>query len=492
MVDGRRRDHRRHRRGPGRRGAAGRAEGPTPHPRRAARHRRQHWRHLHRQLARRATPRPPATQRTGPCGSPIGSRPTTPPGPRWPRAGSTSSRPRRSFARSRAARRPRPRPRRQGRAAPDRASRRPRRQAPQAPRPAASSRSSTPTPPTPTKPNSSNARNATPGRHPADDVRRRPRQGPRQVHPRRPDRRDAQEGPLALAAPKHRASQGPLGERRPTPERLGQAFTELIQRYPTKRLPKAGGLNATVVVLMPLDTLMGGLKAAQLDTGEPISPGQARRLACEAGIIPAVLGGKSQVLDLGRKQPVLQRNPPDQGPSNNGGCAVEGCDWPPGMTHMHHPTRWADGGGNQQRRDHDLPTPPRPSPRHPLHDDPTPHRQVQLPPTHLGRAGATSSTQLADSPCCYTRVEHSMRMGVRDFAQSDAAVAPDPRHELALAFPTERRECDCQVCSRIMVPTSLRHTDLALRSANRCCRLAVNRGESGDWTPREGLTRSRS
>jgi hypothetical protein len=27
-----------------------------------------------------------------------------------------------------------------------------------------------------------------------------------------------------------------------------------------------------------------------------------------------------------------------------GGCEVEGCDWPPGMTHMHHPTRWADGG----------------------------------------------------------------------------------------------------------------------------------------------------
>jgi hypothetical protein len=48
---------------------------------------------------------------------------------------------------------------------------------------------------------------------------------------------------LALAAPKHRATQGPLRERRPTPERLGQAFTEMIQRYPTKRLPKAGGLR---------------------------------------------------------------------------------------------------------------------------------------------------------------------------------------------------------------------------------------------------------
>ena len=54
-----------------------------------------------------------------------------------------------------------------------------------------------------------------------------------------------------------------MGERRPGPERLGQAFTELIQRYPTKQLPKAGGLNATVVVTMPLDTLLGGLEGRE-------------------------------------------------------------------------------------------------------------------------------------------------------------------------------------------------------------------------------------
>ena len=148
----------------------------------------------------------------------------------------------------------------------------------------------------------------------------------------------------AIAAPKHQASKGPLGERRPTAERLGQAFVELIQRYPTKRLPKTGGLNATVVVLMPLDTLMGGLQAAHLDTGETISPSQARRLACEAGIIPAVLNGKSQVLDLGRKQRFANDAQRIVKTIEAGGCEVEGCDAPPGMTHMHHLTRWADGG----------------------------------------------------------------------------------------------------------------------------------------------------
>src|SRR5262249_39590168 len=92
---------------------------------------------------------------------------------------------------------------------------------------------------------------------------------------------------LALAAPKHRAAvDGHVGERKPSPERMGHAFCELLERIPTKKLPKSGGINATVVVTMTLETLLGGLKAAHLDTGEAISPGLARRLACQAGIIP--------------------------------------------------------------------------------------------------------------------------------------------------------------------------------------------------------------
>ena len=149
---------------------------------------------------------------------------------------------------------------------------------------------------------------------------------------------------FAIAAPKHQASKGPLGERRPTPERLAQAFAEYVRGYPAKRLPKTGGLNATVVVLMELETLMGGLKAAHLDTGETISPGAARRLACAAGIIPAVLGTESQVLDLGRKKRFYSEAQRIAKTIEAGGCEVEGCDAPPGMTHLHHKKGWADGG----------------------------------------------------------------------------------------------------------------------------------------------------
>jgi hypothetical protein len=124
---------------------------------------------------------------------------------------------------------------------------------------------------------------------------------------------------------------------------LGRAFAELIQRYPASKLPKTGGLNATAVVLIPLETLIGGLKAAHLDTGHPISPGLARRLACEAGIIPAVLDGQSQVLDLGRtSRYYTEAQRIAKTIEQHGTCIAEDCDQAP--THMHHPHAWAEGG----------------------------------------------------------------------------------------------------------------------------------------------------
>ena len=100
---------------------------------------------------------------------------------------------------------------------------------------------------------------------------------------------------LAIAAPKHRAAtEGHLGVRCPGPERMGRALREYIERYPIDRLPHAGGLAATVVVTMSLETLMGGLKAAQLDTGSRISSGLARRMAREAGITPSCSVGSQR------------------------------------------------------------------------------------------------------------------------------------------------------------------------------------------------------
>ena len=95
---------------------------------------------------------------------------------------------------------------------------------------------------------------------------------------------------------------------------------------------------------MGLGTLMGGLAAASLDTGARISAGQARRLACEAGIIPAVLGGRSELLDLGRTRRFHSKAQRIAIGLRDGGCTAEGCDLPPAACHVHHDQPWSQGG----------------------------------------------------------------------------------------------------------------------------------------------------
>ncbi|WP_252275131.1 DUF222 domain-containing protein [Nocardioides sp. LMS-CY] len=150
---------------------------------------------------------------------------------------------------------------------------------------------------------------------------------------------------MALAAPKHlAATQGPGIERRPGPEALGRALCELIERYPVDRLPATGGVNATVVVVIDEDTLTRRLeKAGVLDTGDRISPGMARRLACEAGIIPAVLGSASIPLDLGRRSRYHTEHQRIAMFLRDRGCRAEGCDRTTGL-HAHHQQHWVDGG----------------------------------------------------------------------------------------------------------------------------------------------------
>ena len=132
---------------------------------------------------------------------------------------------------------------------------------------------------------------------------------------------------------------------RPTPVAAGAAFTELLERLDAKDLPSVGGVGATVVVTMTIDSLMGGLAAAALDTGEVISAGAARRLACEAGVIPMVLGGKSEVLDVGRRRRFHTRAQRIAIAQRDKTCVVSGCDAPPSRCHVHHVVPWSEGGG---------------------------------------------------------------------------------------------------------------------------------------------------
>jgi hypothetical protein len=128
--------------------------------------------------------------------------------------------------------------------------------------------------------------------------------------------------------------------------RMGLAFVDYVETRPRAAAPKAGGLAATVVVTMELETLLGGLRAASLDTGGRISAGEARRLACRAGIIPVVLGGPSAPLDVGRSRRFHTEAQRVAMGIRDGGCTAHGCDAPPGMTEAHHDeVPWSRGGG---------------------------------------------------------------------------------------------------------------------------------------------------
>ena len=84
-------------------------------------------------------------------------------------------------------------------------------------------------------------------------------------------------------------------------------------------------------------------KAGILDTGEKISPALARQLACQAEIIPIVMGGDSQPLDIGRGRRLHDRYQRYAMLARDHGCRAEGCDRTHGL-HAHHKTRWVDGG----------------------------------------------------------------------------------------------------------------------------------------------------
>jgi hypothetical protein len=141
----------------------------------------------------------------------------------------------------------------------------------------------------------------------------------------------------ALAAPK-------AGGQGATPHGMGLALIEYLHRFPRNKLPKAGGIPATVVVTMSYETLLGGLKAAHLDTGTPISPALARKWACQAGIIPLVLGSKSEPLDVGRTRRFHTEAMRIAMHVRDQGCATHGCERPGSWCHAHHLTPWSEGG----------------------------------------------------------------------------------------------------------------------------------------------------
>ncbi|MEI2819906.1 MAG: DUF222 domain-containing protein [Marmoricola sp.] len=136
------------------------------------------------------------------------------------------------------------------------------------------------------------------------------------------------------------------------PRRLGEAFVQLLECMEPNRLPLHSGDATTLIITMSLDQLRSDLATADLLGGglvpgadpDRITAHEARRMACSAHLIPAVLGADSEVLDLGRGQRLFSRAQRKALLLRDQTCLSEGCQLPGTWAEAHHWVSWLDGG----------------------------------------------------------------------------------------------------------------------------------------------------
>ena len=143
---------------------------------------------------------------------------------------------------------------------------------------------------------------------------------------------------------RERGSASAPGDRRPYDQKLGDAFAAFLESVDPKRLPLHGGDATTLMVTIDFDGLRDGLGTALVgDT--PITAGEARRLACAANLLPAVLGGDSEILDLGRARRLFSPAQRKAMAIRDRTCRAECCEIPAAWCEAHHAAApWAAGG----------------------------------------------------------------------------------------------------------------------------------------------------
>jgi len=147
---------------------------------------------------------------------------------------------------------------------------------------------------------------------------------------------------------------GPLSAPKPTPDcqdlrnsdqRRGEALIEVC-----RRAAAAGGAapvttKAQVYVTVGFDDLLNRTGAGtSLLTGQLLAPETIRRFACDATIIPIVLGTDSEVLDVGRARRLFTPGILRAMWLRDKGCTIPGCTAPPHWADAHHLIHWIDGG----------------------------------------------------------------------------------------------------------------------------------------------------
>ena len=78
--------------------------------------------------------------------------------------------------------------------------------------------------------------------------------------------------------------------------------------------------------------------------GQILSPTESRLYACDAHVIPAVLGTAGEILDLGRAKRLITPALRDYLRARDQGCSYPGCSMPPSWCDGHHIVHWSRGG----------------------------------------------------------------------------------------------------------------------------------------------------
>ena len=147
--------------------------------------------------------------------------------------------------------------------------------------------------------------------------------------------------PLATPEP------GTDGERDPRDHgaRMLDALVEACRRLQTTDLlPETHGAVPRLTVTIGYEELRDRSGIGVTETGEHLSASAIRRICCDAEVIPAVLGGQSHVLDVGRQQRFATTAIWNALVARDRHCRFPRCTRPPTMCHAHHIQHWADGG----------------------------------------------------------------------------------------------------------------------------------------------------
>jgi hypothetical protein len=138
-----------------------------------------------------------------------------------------------------------------------------------------------------------------------------------------------------------------VAPRDPFGVRLADALVDLARGVGAGRTPSRARAVPSISVLVDFQTLRHGLHDRGVhedEWGNPLSPATIRRLACEAGVIPIVLGERSVPIDVGRRRRSPSAAQRAAVVARDRHCTLPGCSVPAAWCQVHHIAHWTNGG----------------------------------------------------------------------------------------------------------------------------------------------------